>query len=182
MWGRSGRGSALAGVDSGLCRRLRSWGAVAALLSVAALPAPAAPLMGQGQPVQVTGLRSIDFGTVFPGVPRSVFRTDALNSGQINIRAASGSQLQLTFALPTGMSGPGGTTMPLSFGGDDAGFSATQSVTSQVGFDPRVPFVATMGGPPGRASVFLGGTVTPLASQPAGSYTATITLTVVYFP
>jgi uncharacterized protein DUF4402 len=180
MWSRSG--SALAGVDSGLCRRVYWRGGVPALLAVAALSTLAAPVHGQGRPLRVNGVRSISFGTVFPGIGKSVLRTDALNSGRFDIRAASGTQLQLTFALPPDMTGPGGAVMPLTFGGGDAGFSVTQSVASQVGFDPRVPFVATMGGPPGRASVFLGGTVTPLVSQPAGSYTGTITLTIVYLP
>jgi hypothetical protein len=173
---------ALAGVESGLCRRVRRWDRVPVLLALAVLSAPAAPVHGQGQPVRVNGVQSVSFGTVFPGIAKSVLRTDALNSGRFDIRAAAGSQLQLSFALPTVMTGPGGVTMPLSFAGNDAGFSATQSVASQVGFDPRVPFVATLGPPPGRAAVFLGGTVTPLAAQPAGSYTGTITLTVVYFP
>ena len=168
--------------SAGLCRRAHWWGRVPALLAVAVLPALAASLHGQGQPVRVNGVRSVGFGTVFPGISKSVLRTDALNSGRFDIRAAAGSQLQLSFALPAAMTGPGGASMPLSFGGNDAGFSATQSVASQVGFDPRVPFVATLGPPPGRAAVFLGGTVTPLAAQPAGSYTGTITLTVVYFP
>jgi len=168
--------------SAGLCRRAQWWGGLPVLLAVAVLPVGAASLHGQGQPVRVNGVRSVSFGTVFPGIPKSVLRTDALNSGRFDIRAAAGSQLQLSFALPAAMTGPGGAAMPLSFGGGDAGFSATQSVASQVGFDPRVPFLATMGGPPGRAAVFLGGTVTPLASQPAGSYTGTITLTVVYFP
>jgi uncharacterized protein DUF4402 len=168
--------------SAGRCRRARWWGGVPALLAVAALPVPVASVHAQGQPVRVNGVRSVSFGTVFPGISKSVLRTDALNSGRFDIRAAAGTQLQLSFALPSAMTGPGGATMPLSFGGGDAGFSATQSVASQVGFDPRVPFVATMSGPPARAAVFLGGTVTPLASQPAGSYTGTITLTVVYFP
>lgn len=168
--------------SAGLCRRAHWRGGVPALLAVTVLPALSASLHGQGRPVRVNGVRSVSFGTVFPGISKSVARTDALNSGRFDIRAAAGSQLQLSFALPAAMTGPGGATMPLSFGGSDAGFSATQSVASQVGFDPRVPFVATMGGPPGRAAVFLGGTVTPLVAQPAGSYTGTITLTVVYFP
>lgn len=167
--------------SAGLCRRAHFWGGVLALLAVG-IPALAASLNGQGRPVRVNGVRSVSFGTVFPGISKSVLRTDALNSGRFDIRAAAGSQLQLSFALPAAMTGPGGASMPLSFGGNDAGFSATQSVASQVGFDPRVPFVATLGPPPGRAAVFLGGTVTPLAAQAAGSYTGTITLTVVYFP
>jgi uncharacterized protein DUF4402 len=179
MWDRSG--SALAGVGSGPCRRARRRG-VGPLLILAVLSTLGTSLLGQGRPIRVNGVRSVNFGTVFPGIPKSVLRTDALNSGQFDIRAAAGTQLQLTFALPPQMTAAGGAAMPLSFGGADAGFSTTQSVTSQVGFDPRVAFVATMGSPPGRASVFLGGTVTPLVSQPAGTYTATITLTVAYLP
>lgn len=177
-------GSALAGVDSDLCRRAFCGWTARSVALVAALASLVTPLsaQGPGRPIQISGVRSINFGNVFPGIPQTILRTDPLNSGELDLRASSGSQVELTFTLPPVMTGPAGATMPLSFSGDDAGFSGSQSVASQVGFDPRVPFVATMGGPPGRAAVFLGGTVTPLASQPGGSYTGTITLTVAYLP
>ena len=72
--------------------------------------------------------------------------------------------------------------MPLSFGASDAGYSQSQSIGSQVTFDPRTSFIASTLNQQGRGSVFLGGTANPTTNQRAGSYTATITLTVAYYP
>src|SRR5438094_502828 len=83
--------------------------------------------------------------------------------------------------LPVVMTGPAGATLPLLFGGSDAGYSQSQSIGSQIGFDPKQPFVITFS-QNGRGSVFLGGTAQPVPTQRAGSYTATITLTVVSLP
>jgi len=136
----------------------------------------AAPLGAQGKPLTVTGVRGVTFGTVLPGVPRVVLRTDPANSGQIDIRGPKG-QVLLTFVLPVSMTGPAGALMPIIFGASDAGFSATQAIGSQVGFDPKQPFTATLPNN-GRASVFVGATATPATNQRAGAYTATIILTV----
>ena len=151
------------------------------MLSGLALLTVGAPLSAQ-RAIRVTSVRSLVFGTVFPGVRRTVLRTDPLNSGQLDIRATRNAQVQLIFTLPAVLNGPAGATMPVSFGGNDGGFSATRSVASQVGFDPRVPYVARLSNNSSRASVFLGGSANPIASQRAGSYTGTVTLTVVYFP
>jgi hypothetical protein len=181
MWSRSG--SVLAGVEIDLCRRAFRWvwGRRAAGLVALALMGASRSLAAQ-RAIRVTSVRSLRFGTLLPGVPRTVLRTDPLNSGQLDIRAARNAQVQLIFTLPASLTGPAGASMPVSFGGNDGGFSATRSVTNQVGFDPRVPYVARFGRRATRASVFLGGTANPLTSQRAGSYTGTVTLTVVYFP
>jgi hypothetical protein len=136
----------------------------------------AVPLGAQGKPLTVTGVRGVTFGTVLPGVPRVVLRTDPANSGQIDIHGPKG-QVLLTFVLPVSMTGPAGALMPIVFGASDAGFSATQAIGSQVGFDPKQPFTATLPNN-GRASVFVGATATPATNQRAGAYTATIILTV----
>ena len=140
----------------------------------------ALPLHGQGKPLTVTGVRGVTFGAVLPGVPRVIVRTDPANSGQMDIRGPKGNVL-LTFVLPVAMTGPAGALMPVSFGASDAGFSATQSIGSQVGFDPKQPFTATL---PinGRGSVFIGATANPATNQRAGAYTATITLNVTVLP
>jgi hypothetical protein len=141
----------------------------------------AGPLAAQGRPLTVTAVRNLAFGAVLPGVPQLVSRTDPANGGQFDIRGPNGSQALLTFILPLTMTGPAGAQMPLAFGSSDAGYSQSQAIGSQVGFDPKQPFTATLS-VAGRGSVFLGATAMPIASQRAGPYTATITLTVAVLP
>jgi len=138
-------------------------------------------LDAQGRPLTVSGVRSLVFGAVFPGVPRTISRTDPANSGQFDLTGNKNSQVRLVFTLPAAMAGPVGATMPLAFGGGDAGYSDTQAIGSQVAFDPKQPFLATLN-KNGRGSVFIGGTAQPGSSQRAGPYTGTLTLTVAYFP
>jgi len=140
----------------------------------------ALPLQGQGKPLTVTGIRGVTFGAVLPGVPRVVLRTDPANSGELDLKGPKG-QVLLTFVLPLAMTGPAGALMPISFRASDAGFSSTQSIGSQVGFDPKQPFTATLPNN-GRASVFIGATANPATNQRAGAYTATLTLNVTVLP
>ena len=144
-----------------------------ALLGVALLQAQ--------RPITVQGVRSLTFGAVLPGVPLAISRTDAVNSGQYNLTGQNNHQVQLTFTLPNVMNGPAGATMPITFAGNDAGYSSSQAIGSQVAFDPKQAFLATLNGN-GRGSVFIGATARPAPTQRAGSYTATLTLTVAYFP
>lgn len=155
-----------------LCRRL--------VLAVAALSAWPTPGVAQ-RPLTVQSVRSLTFGTLLAGVNKSVLRTDAINGGQLDISGPKNVQVLLTFALPASMTGPVGATLPLSFGSNDGGWSPPQQVGTQVAFDPRVSFTAPLD-QNGKVSVYLGGTAKPTASQKAGSYTGTITLTVVVLP
>ncbi|HYT04711.1 MAG TPA: DUF4402 domain-containing protein [Gemmatimonadales bacterium] len=151
------------------------------LLALCLSLAATVPLAAQGRPLTVTGVRGLTFGTLLPGLPGTVSRSDPANSGQIDLTGEKLSNVQLSFTLPTVMTGPGGATLPLTFSSADAGYSASQAIGSQVAFDPRQPFVAALN-KNGRGSVFVGGTAQPLASQRAGSYTATVILTVSYVP
>lgn len=141
--------------------------------------AGALPLAAQGRPLGVSGVRPLTFGTVLPGVPYTIFRTDAVNSGRFDLTGTRDAEVEMTFTLPPQMTGPAGATMPLVFGGNDAGYSETQSVGSQVGFDPAQAFRAQLSRN-GRGAVFLGGTANPGPAQRAGAYTATVTLSVAY--
>jgi len=140
-----------------------------------------APLVAQGHPLTVTGVRGLTYGTVLPGVARIILRTDPANSGQFDIRGPNRSQVLLSFVLPAAMVGPSGALMPLSFGAGDAGYSQSQLIGSQVGFDPSQPFTATLSNN-GRGSVFVGGRANPATNQRAGGYTATLTLNVTVLP
>jgi len=170
MWRRAH--STPAEVVTDLCRR------VVLLLCGLALWA----IRGEAQrPLTVQGTRSLSFGTLLAGVNKSVLRTDPINGGQLDISGPKNVQVLLTFTLPASMTGPVGATLPLSFGSTDGGWSPPQQVGTQVSFDPRLPFTAPLD-QNGKVSVYLGGTAKPTANQKAGSYTGTITLTVVVLP
>jgi hypothetical protein len=147
------------------------------LASAVALLLCASSLAAQ---VQVTRVDDLRFGNVIAGVAKTVLRTDASAAGRYDIMAPRKSSLLIQFTLPAVMTGPGAATMPLSFAGTTAGYSDAQSITSQVGFSPTIGTLQNKN-KDGLASVFLGGTVTPGAAQAAGSYTATITLTLTVF-
>lgn len=159
--------------------RMGNW--TQAMLCILLLGGAPAVHAQRGRPIRAQGVRALAFGTLLPGVSQPILRTDPLRSGQFDVTGQKLSNVQLIFTLPGAMTGPAGAVLPLSFGGNDAGFSVSQSVASQVGFDPRAPFLATLS-KNGRGSVFLGGTAQPVPAQRPGSYSGTVTLTVVYFP
>lgn len=146
-----------------------------ALLALALSLAGAREL--RAQVITATGVRNLAFGNVLPGVPSTVQATDAVRSGQFNITGPILGRVEITFTLPATLSGGTGATMPISFGSMSAGYSANGSVAGQTAFDPRTPFRATLS-VLGRGSVFLGGTLAPLGSQAAGSYTGSVIITV----
>ena len=138
------------------------------------------PLAGQ-RPLTVTGIQSLTFGTLIPGIPSAVSRTDPVRGGRFDVGGPHDAQGQVTFTLPSVLTGPAGATVPLTFSGSDAGYSQSQNIGSQIGFDPKQPFLITFSGQ-GRGSVFLGATARPAPTQRAGSYTGTITLNLTAFP
>ena len=147
-----------------------------------ALLAAAGPLAAQsGRKLQVTGTQQLSFGNLIPGVTSRVLRTDPARGGRLDLRGQNNGTVLLQFTLPSSLTGPTGASMPLAFGGGDAGFAADRDIASQTAFDPRTLFLATLGRR-GQSAVFLGGTAQPGAGQRPGIYSATITLTVVYLP
>lgn len=139
----------------------------------------AAPLAAQ-RPIQVEGIKNLAFGLLLAGTPVSVVRTDPVRAGQVNITAQPKSPIIIQISLPASMSGPAGATLPLSFGANDAGYSALGSISSQVAFDPRNSTVVLTNTSNGRGTLFLGGTASPAFNQQPGTYTGTITITVAY--
>lgn len=140
----------------------------------------ATSLAGQGRPLRVTGMRSLSFGVLLPGVPTTVLRTDAANSGEWEITGAKFSNIQMTFTLPTTLAGPLGATIPVTFGPNTAGYSEASNIAIATGFDPQTGGTGQLS-TSGRGSVYLGGTASPSTSQRAGAYTGTVILTVAIF-
>ena len=132
---------------------------------------------GLGAQVLVRAIRGLAFGTVIPGVPLHILRTDPVNSGQFEVRAPPPKIVVMTLTLPAVLTGPLGATMPLSFATNDAGFSGTNSITSQVAFNPYQNYVTIMFN--NRVGIFLGGTASPTVTQAAGAYTGTVVMSVI---
>lgn len=159
--------------------RLVAGAAVIAAL-VASGPGVAMAQAHGGKPVTVTGSQALSFGTVFPGLPHAILRTDAINSGQFQVRGQNGVQVQVTLTLPAAMTGPGGSQLPLSFGANDGGYAQSPTIAAATGFDPRASLLTTLSGQ-GRLYLYLGGSVSPPGRITPGAYSATITCTVVYY-
>lgn len=153
-------------------------------LLVVTLLLSAAPVEGQGQgergrPLRVMGIQDLSFGTVLPGVPVTILRSDPLNSGQFEIRGQRLTEVLVDLLLPGELAGPGGSSIPLVFGPGSAGYSASGAIGAQVSFDPDIPQAFTLPGN-GRGTIFLGGTAAPPPQLPSGTYAATVTVSLTY--
>lgn len=126
----------------------------------------------------VTGVRALDFGNVFPGVAKSI-AVAAATSGQFNLTGQNSANVNLTFTLPTDLVS-GANNLPI---GTWTGYHNTSASASAGGtaFTPSAAATATAFSGTGQLFVYVGGTVTPGASQAAGTYTGTVTLTAAYF-
>jgi hypothetical protein len=127
----------------------------------------------------VQGRQDLTFGDLLGGLPRHILPSDAAHAAQFRIQGRGNSELLVSFLLPAGLTGPGGATLPLSFGPVDGGLSYSGNVTDQIPFDPRSALLVVL--PPGggaqRAWIFLGGTATPPGQSPLGAYSGSIVLT-----
>ena len=111
-----------------------------------------------------------------PGVPMQVTVNDAARRAEWLLTGRGNTTV--SFVLPSAMQGPGGALLPLTF---QAGDAASLRVSSGGGgpgmqtMDPNTPFSVNV---PNRQTVrlFLGGTAQPATTQPAGNYTATVTV------
>ncbi len=155
--------------------------------AVSALPVS---LLGQATPVSanvqatanvlgnltVTGQQDLLFGDVFPGLAKTVAPADG-GAGRFQIGGTGTYEVSLDFTLPGTLSDGVVSTMPISFGGNSAGYGPNISTVSST-FDPSGVTNANLVG--GALYVFIGGTVTPAAAQTPGGYSGTVTLTVAY--
>ncbi len=128
-----------------------------------------------GAQVAVTPLADLNFPVVIRGVPLDVRPTDP-NAAKFQIDGGKNSVLSVSFALPTALQGPG--TLSMAFSVTSAAWSDKDRVGGLQAFDPRQGLQVTV---TGKKSIYiwLGGTVLPSGSQESGSYTGTITMTVV---
>jgi len=132
------------------------------------------------QALTVSPGADLAFGNVFPGVNKTIALGDA-GAGRFDITGQSGATASLTLTLPNSgnyIVGPGSAQLPLG------SWAACWNVSNSAGggctsFDPNVGANGAFGGGT-TLFVFLGATASPGASQAAGNYSGTATLTVAY--
>ena len=129
------------------------------------------------QPITVTKTSDLAFGTIFPGLAKTVAVTDG-GAAAFAIQGQAGGNVNLTFSLPTSITN-GGATLPIAAW--TARRATTNSPSAGTDFTPGAATTSAVLSGAGNLYVFLGATAQPSAAQPAGSYSGTATMTVVYF-
>ncbi len=143
----------------------------------------AAPLTG-------TGMRALRFGVIVPGTTTVTVLPGSAAGGEFRITGVkSRKSVDISFTLPTQMTGPAGASIPLDFNGNYAGLceidnSGTCESASFITWNP-VTTPTFRDQPtrykPGRKvfaydayQLYLGGVASPAANQRQGTYTATL--------
>lgn len=130
------------------------------------------------QPITVAGTTPLDFQTVFPGITKTVTVTSP-TAGLFTISGQGSTPVNLSLTLPTTLIS-GGNNLPIGAwtGYRNSTSSAGSGGTAFTPVNGANGSLALSAG--GAGYLFLGATVTPTVSLPAGTYTNTITLTVTY--
>jgi hypothetical protein len=141
-------------------------------------------------PLTGTGTRALQFGVIVPGTTTVTVLPRSSAGGEFRIAGVkSRKSVDISFTLPTQLTGPAGASIPLSFNGNYAGLceidtSGACVLASYVTWNP-VSTPTFRDNPtryqPGRKvyaydqyQVYLGGVATPAATQRQGTYTASI--------
>ncbi|MFL5496683.1 MAG: DUF4402 domain-containing protein [Gemmatimonadales bacterium] len=129
------------------------------------------------QPITVTKNSDLSFGNVFPGIDKSIAVT-AGGAAKFTVAGQASTPVNLTFTIPATIASGGNTLTLASW----AGHYATTDVTSGgTTFTPSASATsATLSGS-GALYVYVGATAQPTSTQAAGSYSGSMTMTVVYF-
>lgn len=133
--------------------------------------------------LQVIGLNNLNFGTVTPGIDKTVDKTDVGFAGEWQINGSANAEITIDFTLPTYLYTADSTaTLLILFSGTDASYDdetgGGQTIPAGV-LNPMGQGVENIGAA-GRMYVWIGGTVQPTIAQTGGDYAADVVLTVAY--
>jgi hypothetical protein len=158
--------------------------AAAVLAAVAAVPSAARAQSAQvgaratvQQALTIAAVDSLILGNAFPGTTRSILPSDAA-SGSWSLAGAANAEVTLTFTLPANLS-DGVNNLPITFGATSAGYNTANSRAGLSLINPAAVATTRLDGVTGALYVFIGGSVSP-TTQPAGNYSAAITLATAY--
>jgi Domain of unknown function (DUF4402) len=129
------------------------------------------------QPITVTKNNDLSFGSVLPGIDKSIAVT-AGGAAKFTVAGQASTPVNLTFTIPATITSSGNNLTLANWTGHYATTDVTSGGTT---FTPSASATsATLSGS-GALYVYVGATAQPTSSQPAGSYTGSMTMTVVYF-
>jgi hypothetical protein len=129
------------------------------------------------QPITVTKNNDLSFGNVFPGVDKAVAVT-AAGAAKFTVAGQASTPVNLTFTIPATIASGGNTLALASWTGH---YATTDVTTGGTTFTPSASATtATLSGS-GALYVYVGATAQPTSTQAAGSYSGSMTMTVVYF-
>jgi hypothetical protein len=129
----------------------------------------------------ITVNNNLEFGSVFPGVPRAISKKTPGEAAEFRITGTPNAEITITFTLPTYMYTSGGN-MVLQYSATDCSMDSSaipdQANPGRDNLNPWQTLTYRLGST--GLAVWLGATVVPLSMQRPGNYSATITLTVAY--
>jgi hypothetical protein len=133
--------------------------------------------------IQISGEHDLIFGTVLPGIDKTVDKANIGFAGAWRIIGNNGAEITLDFVLPDSLIHEDSLTfLRIDFTNTDAsyddGTGGGQSSPAGV-IDPRGPSTLNLGAT-GGLDVWIGGTVRPTIIQTGGDYAADVTLSVAY--
>ncbi|MBD3401763.1 DUF4402 domain-containing protein [candidate division GN15 bacterium] len=137
--------------------------------------------------ITVSATATLDFGTVYQGVPVAIANDNA-SAAIFTITGSASANILIFFQLPEYLSlSDNSDRMDIVFDATDCSVDSTGSGTPGGAWGGGWPDVSPHALPSGTAiggggatSVYLGGTVRPRIGQKAGSYEADIVITVAY--
>jgi hypothetical protein len=133
--------------------------------------------------LRVIGMNNLNFGTVTPGIDKSVDKTDVGFAGEWQITGSVGAELSVDFELPTNLyTGDSLGVMMITFNASDASYddgTGGGQIAPLATLNPNGPSVFNIGAA-GTVAVWIGGMVMPNISQTGGDYAADIVLVVAY--
>ena len=129
------------------------------------------------QPITVTKNSDLSFGSVFPGLDKSIAVT-AGGAAKFTVSGQASTAVNLTFSLPSTITSGGNSMTVGTWVGH---FSGTDQTTGGTAFTPGASATAATLSGTGALFVYVGATVQPTVSQASGSYSGSMTMTVVYF-
>jgi len=138
-----------------------------------------------GAAITFTNLQDLNFGTVTRGVPATVVQNTAA-AAKVRVAGSANAFTQIRFTLPTqlpNIQAVPGINMPITFAANSARWRRTNdNPGGGTIFNPAVGVNNARFG--GAANpyffVYLGGTVSPSATQAPGVYQGSIILTITY--